>query len=50
MFRIQPNKKEEDVLANAFGHTNSAWDPVKKKLLGENGMKFFDELYKAAKG
>ncbi len=44
-----PTQNEKNILADAFGHTNPAWDPVKKKLLGKNGMKIFDELYKAAK-
>ena len=42
--------KEKENLANAFGHQNKAYDDIKKKLLGENGLSLFDGLYKAAKG
>jgi len=43
-------KQEKDILAKTFGHTNPAWNPVKKSLLGDNGMAIFDELFKVAKG
>jgi len=45
-----PTPQEKEVLASSFGHTNPAWDPVKKRLLGDNGMKIFDSFYKIAKG
>jgi len=45
-----PTHQEKEALEKAFGHINPAWEPVKKRLLGDNGMKVFDELYKVAKG
>jgi len=45
-----PTPQEKEVLAKSFGHTNPAWNPVKKRLLGNNGIAVFDELYKIAKG
>jgi len=45
-----PTSREKEALAESFGHTNPAWNPVKKQLLGDNGMAVFDELYKIAKG
>jgi len=33
-----PTPQEKDVLAKTFGHTNPAWEPVKKRLLGNIGM------------
>jgi len=45
-----PTPQEKEVLAKSFGHTNPAWEPVKKRLLGDSGMAVFDELYKIAKG
>lgn len=45
-----PTPKGKEVLAKSFGHTHPAWEPVKKRLLGDNGMAVFDDLYKIAKG
>ncbi len=45
-----PTTKEREALAQAYGHTQDAWGPVKKELFGDNGAAVFDELYKAAKG
>lgn len=45
-----PTLQEKEVLAESFGHTNPVWNPVKKRLLGDNGMAVFDELLKIAKG
>ena len=45
-----PTKEEKEVLVKAFGHQHPAWNSIKKKLLGDNGMAIFDELYKIAKG
>jgi len=45
-----PTPQEKAVLSESFGHHHPAWEPVKKRLLGENGMTVFDEFYKAAKG
>jgi TRAP-type C4-dicarboxylate transport system substrate-binding protein len=45
-----PTPDERKVLADAFGHTQPAWEPVKKGLLGDNGLAIFDELFKTAKG
>jgi len=47
-YALTPEEKKE--LADAFGHLNPAWDPVKKRLLGDNGMVIFDKFYKIAKG
>tara|TARA_R110001592_G_scaffold60385_1_gene183561 strand:- start:1515 stop:1631 length:117 start_codon:yes stop_codon:yes gene_type:complete len=38
------------VLASAFGRERAEWDPMKKSLLGEDGLFLFDGMYKAAKG
>ena len=43
-----PTKAEKDELAKQFGHTHSSWDPIKKNLLGDDGLKVFDEFYKVA--
>ena len=45
-----PNKKEKEILSNAFGHTNPVWEPVKKRLLGSNGLAVFDDFYKVVHG
>ncbi len=45
-----PNKKEKEILSNAFGHTNPIWEPVKKRLLGTNGLVIFDDFFKAVHG
>ncbi len=45
-----PTSKEKEALATAFGHTNPAWEAVKKNLLGKDALKIFDELYKVARG
>ena len=44
-----PTQQEKNVLAESFGHTNPAWLPVKKRLLGDDGIRVFDELSKIAK-
>ena len=45
-----PTPQEKAVLSESFGHHHPAWEPVKKRLLGENGMAVFDQLYKTARG
>jgi len=45
-----PTPKERELLASSFGHSNPAWTPVKKRLLGEDGVTVFDKLFKVAKG
>lgn len=45
-----PSNKEKEILSNAFGHTNPVWEPVKKTLLGSNGLAIFDEFYKVVHG
>jgi len=45
-----PTSEEKKVLRESFGHTNPAWDPVKKRLLGDNGLQIFEKFYKIAKG
>ncbi len=45
-----PTPKEKKVLSDLFGHTNPAWEPVKKRFLGNNGIAIFDKLYKIAMG
>jgi len=45
-----PTATEIKTLSDAIGHNNPLWKPVKKSLLGENGLKIFDEMYRAAKG
>lgn len=45
-----PSQEEKEILARSFGHSHPAWNPVKKRLLGENGLNVFDQLYKVAKG
>jgi TRAP-type C4-dicarboxylate transport system substrate-binding protein len=46
----KPTKHEKNALENAFGHERAEWIPVKKRLLGTDGMLLFDQMYKAAKG
>jgi len=45
-----PSYKEKEILSKAFGHTNPVWKPVKKRLLGSNGLAIFDEFYKVVHG
>ncbi|MFT4925834.1 MAG: hypothetical protein ACI8WB_001929, partial [Phenylobacterium sp.] len=45
-----PTYQEKIALESAFGHANPHWAPMKKRLLGSNGMAIFDRLYLAAKG
>jgi len=45
-----PTPDEKAALANSFGHTHPAWEPVKKRLLGTDGMTIFDRFYKIANG
>jgi TRAP-type C4-dicarboxylate transport system substrate-binding protein len=46
----RPSQHDKEVLASTFGHERAEWDPVKKRLLGEDGLLIFDGMYKAAKG
>ena len=45
-----PTSMEKNILAKSFGHSHPEWDHMKKRLLGDNGMKIFDHFYKIAKG
>lgn len=45
-----PTPEEKAVLRECCGHRHPVWEPVKKRLLGENGMAVFDQLYRAAHG
>ncbi|WDP91253.1 MAG: TRAP transporter substrate-binding protein DctP [Desulfobacter sp.] len=45
-----PTPREQKVLAKKFGPANPAWEPVKKRLLGADGLAVFDKFYKIAKG
>ncbi len=45
-----PTVREKSSLEAAFSHSSSRWSPVKKRLLGPDGMAIFDQLYQVAKG
>lgn len=45
-----PTPGEKKVLSNLFGHANPAWEAVKKRILGDDGLTIFDKLYEIAKG
>ena len=44
-----PTPKEIKKLSDLYGHANPAWEAVKKRLLGNNGLAVFDKLYRIAK-
>ena len=45
-----PTDAERKALADAFGHSHKSWEPIKKNLLGSDGLKVFDQFLKAAVG
>lgn len=44
-----PAPEEKKELSDSFGHSNPAWEPVKKRLLGDDGLAVFDAFYQIAK-
>ncbi|MFK7824395.1 MAG: TRAP transporter substrate-binding protein [Oligoflexales bacterium] len=45
-----PTPEEREELAKAFGHSHKSWESIKKKLLGSDGLKVFDQFLQASVG
>lgn len=45
-----PTTAEKATLVKSFGHTHMSWEPIKKSLLGDDGLKIFDQFLQASVG
>lgn len=45
-----PTSSEKKTMSELLGYGNPAWETVKKRLLGNNGLAIFEQLLKIARG